>query len=171
MKNIISVCIFLLLGLNSFAQMSLKAFVDLIEWDATEAQFVYDFKSYVVPSEHEVWEGENSESNFSIKNIFVGNHEVQKSYIRVSREDKKLFRINLIMINNGKDANIAKEIIDTMISDFGKPLKTEEERSKFISRITKRLIWETYDYKIRLFYMDNPGAGQDLTISIEPYSI
>lgn len=170
MKAVISLCIFLAIGFNSFAQMSLKTFVCLIDWDATEAQFVYDFHTYIIPSEHEVWEEENSESNFSIKKILVGNHEVKKSYIRVSQKDKKLFRINLIMVDNGKDANIPKEIIDTMVNDFGQSLKIEEERSNFISLITTRMVWETYDYKIHLIYWNYLDNQQDLVISLEPYS-
>lgn len=159
-------------GVNSYAQMPLKTFVNAIDWDCTESQFVYTFRSYVEPSKHEFWKEENSESNFCLKNIFVGKYEVVKSYIRISRSDKKLFRINLIMILDGKDINEANEIMDLMVSDFGEPLKFEKEKSNYINQVTKRMQWETLDYKMMLScydFINRSGIQRvDLIISLEP---
>ena len=128
-------------SLSSIACMPIKEFVDSVKWDATESQFVYDFKSNVVPSKHEEWDFENSESNFSIVNICVDSIKVVKSYIRVSKKSKKIHRINLIMISSGENEQTSKNVIETVINDFGSPLKIEEERSRFVDGFKKKYYW------------------------------
>lgn len=151
--------------------LSIKEFVDSIDWNASESQFVFDFKLNINTSKHEEWDFENSESNFSIVNVCVDGVPVTKSYVRVSKKTKKLHRINLIMISQGDSEKSALDIIEAMTRDFGRPLKIEEERSRFIEGFTKTYYWESpdYDYKIELLYMVDPQNKQDIVIRLEPY--
>lgn len=151
--------------------LPLKEFVDSITWDANEAKFVYDFSSNVTPSSHEEWDFENSESNFSLTNVCVDNIKVEKSYVRVSKKTKKILRINLIFINQGNDEKTASAIIESVLHDFGKPLKIEEERSRFIEGFTKTYYWESpdYEYKVELIHMVDPNGKQDVIVNLEPY--
>lgn len=159
-------CIFCVINIS--AQITIKDFVEKIDWESTESKFVYDFYPFIEPSKHTIWENENTESNFKLKNIYIADVEVLNSYIRVNIRDKKLYRINLIMIDRGNDRNKPIELINALIKDFGEPNKREEERL-LSNLVTTELTWKTLDYKLSLYYMK--GEYNDLVVSIEPYEL
>ena len=172
MKKLIFTIISLLISLSSHAQMQLKDFINKIDWSSTESGFVYNFYHYLEPCEREIWTEENSESNFILKNILVEDFSIiNTSHVRVSQYTKKLYRLNLIFMENN-DMNIekAEKIIASLHKNFGEPIKKEVVRSQFIDNISTTMKWETYDYTMELYYNYSPNKGVTaLVVSLEPY--
>ena len=172
MKKLIFTIISLLISLSSHAQMQLKDFINKIDWSSTESGFVYNFYHYLEPCEREIWTEENSESNFILKNILVEDFSIINTWhVRVSQYTKKLYRLNLIFMENN-DMNIekAEKIIASLHKNFGEPIKKEVVRSQFIDNISTTMKWETYDYTMELYYNYSPNKGVTaLVVSLEPY--
>lgn len=168
MKRFALLFVIALFAFDSYAQMSLKELVDKVDWESSEAKFVYDFYFFVEPSKHIEWDKENSESNFKLKNIFLGDTEVLNSHIRVSIRTKKLNRINLIMLDECHDAKKAESLIHILYKEFGEPNKKEEEKSSYSNVVTTQLYWKTYKYSVAVYYSKSPTMGQNIVINLEP---
>lgn len=170
MKKLIGFILIVLEAINANAQITLNQFVEKIDWLTTEANFVYQFYHFVEPSNKAVWVSENTESNFHLKNIFIGNEEVLSSYsnVRVLSSSKELFRINLIMMLNEKDNEKAERMIKILYEEFGEPNNRYTESSDLIDCVTTSIEWIAYDSVIKLHYDNSSKTGILFAINIEP---
>lgn len=166
-KNIIIVLGIFALPLSSFSQttLSVKDLVSNINWEWTEAQFVYAFHPFIEPIEHDEWSAEKAD--FGLKNISIGDRIVESSVLRVSKSSNKLIRVGLNVIKEGKDIDEINKLISVLIRDFGEPTKKSEERSQVTNFITTEMYWETYDYTIRTHHW-NTIKSHLFSIAIEP---
>lgn len=116
------VIIFLLLvftSLVSFAQDNFKQVIDKINWKGTEADIVFLLHNYIEKSKHEEWDFENTESNYSFKNVTIAGFPVLKSFIRVDKDSKKLYRLNFIFLYDEADLTLYSKIEDYLHKQFG----------------------------------------------------
>lgn len=150
----------------AFSQTDFKTLVNSINWDGTESELIYKFHDIIESSKQEVWESENTESNFSFKNLEIAGFPVTKSYIRVNRNNKKLFRLNFIIFENETDLSLYPKIENSLIEDFGSPQKEDND-----------LLWISDNYKIESSFIDisnvlTPEVERyAYVVSIEPLSV
>lgn len=166
LNKFILFCFFILLPFQSL--FSKENFIDIIkevDWNCTEAEFVYKFHSIVDPINKEVWSRENSESNFCFKNIYIGEIPISnktKSYIRVNSQNKKIFRLNFIFLYGESDKNKYLYIENILKAELGEPTETH------IVKDSKTQIWIYDYYKIETLYMNITPEYYIYTIKAEP---
>lgn len=154
------IIVFLLFGILasiSFAQDNFKQIVEKIDWEGTESDVVYALRNNIEKSKHEEWEFENTESNYSLTNVTIASIPVVKSFIRVNRDNKKIYRINLVFLDEETNLNIYHRIENYLHRNFGtsRSLKwffdnyTMEASFLDLSDVTTKEI-EEYSYVISL---------------------
>lgn len=142
----------LLASANCYSQADFKQVVDKINWYGTEADIIYSLYDYVEKSKHYEWDFENTESNYCFKNITISDIPIANSYIRVDKNNKKIYRLNFIFLDNETDLNRYHKIENYLISNFGK---------------AENLVWLFDDYKMEASFIDMSNV---LTEEIEKYS-
>ncbi len=170
MKKIILICLSILYtNYIANAQTDFKYFLDNIDWQITETEFVKRFNKNVTIAELQVWDSENTESNYSIKNVTIGGYEINKSYIRVKRDSRQLYRINLLVLYDETDVNKYLHLKTQLINQLGEPIKFESKFSWM-----QENVWVYDDYKISATFMDfSSKSAQQIekytySISAEP---
>ena len=122
MKSTVFVTLLALFVFNaSYAQMELKELVESVDWHGTEQGFVNRLPANVVNDSKQVWEEEESESNYKLKDVTVCGRPLLKSYVRVNQTSKKLFRVNLILLDMETDPTIYQTLRGDLIEAFGTP--------------------------------------------------
>lgn len=155
-KRFIIVALFTVnFSLSAFSQADFKTLVNSINWSGTESELVEKFRNIVKASERAVWESENTESNYCFKDLKIAGIPLVKSYIRVNRDNKKLFRLNFILLYEETDLSLYTKIESSLIKDFGKPIKEDNN-----------LIWAFDNYQIISSFID---FSDILTPEIEKY--
>ena len=156
MKSKILFLICICLVNYTYAQTDFFTFVKNIDWQANESNFVYKFHSYVTPlSEQDVWEEEGTECNYSLKGISVNGIKIEESYLRVRRDNKQLFRIIFIALDNETDLSKKVKLEESLIKQLGTPIKTGND-----------LLWIYDKYKINATILDLSSV---VTNEIEKY--
>ena len=155
-KRTLSVFIIVNIGIIAFSQTNFKEFINSINWNETESEFVYKFHDILQNSKREVWESENSESNYCFKDLKIANIPIKKSYIRVNRNNKEIFRLNFIILDKETDLSLYSNIESSLIRDFGIPIKSQND-----------LIWTFEHYKMISTFFD---FSNRLTPEIEEYT-
>ena len=142
---------------NAYAQTDFKTILDSVDWQTNESNFVYKFHTYVTPlDEQDVWEDEGTESNYSLKGISVGGVKITDSYLRVKRDNKQLFRIIFIVLDNETDLSKYVKLEENLIKLLGAPIKTGGD-----------LLWIYDKYKVNATMIDLSSVT---TEEIEKYS-
>ena len=141
----------------TYAQTDFKTFLDSINWQTNESNFVYKFHAFVTPlDEQDVWEEEGTESNYSLKGISVGGIKIADSHLRVKRDNKQLFRIIFMVLDNEIDLSKYIKLEESLIKQLGTPIK-----------IGNDLLWIYDKYKINATLLDLSSVT---TNEIEKYS-
>lgn len=123
-RHVLSVLVALLAFNVAYAQIELKTLIKSVNWHGTEQAFASRVSLYVEEAKKEVWEDEGTESNYRFKNLTVCGTPVTKSYVRVKQRSKRLFRLNLIVLDD--ETNIA--VYENLRSSLAKSLGTPQKR-------------------------------------------
>lgn len=140
----------------SYAQMGVKELITTVDWHGTEESFIAKLPANIEKDKPEIWEIEKSESNYRLKNFSVCGHSISKSYIRVKQSDKKLFRVNLIVLDDETDITKYQNLNQSLIDLLGKPQKSN----------SKKNVWLFPKCKVEATFMD---VSNVLTEEIEKY--
>ena len=136
-------------------QTSLNEILKNINWPCTETALVKILQKNVTPTKQNIWESENTESNYCFKGVTIGGFLIAKSYIRIKQDSKELFRLNFIVLDDETDLTLYPKVENDLIKQFGSPIKTEEKS-----------IWTFDNYKIEAFFTDISNV---MTKEIEKY--
>lgn len=148
-----NICLLLIfISLSSYAQDNFKQVVEKVDWKGTETDIVYSLHNYIEKSKHEEWDFENTESNYSFKNISIAGLPVIKSFIRVDKDNKKLYRLNFVFLHEETDLTIYPKIEDYLQKHFG---------------ISDNLKWVFDDFIMEASFLDLSNV---MTKEIEEYS-
>ncbi len=159
---------------NSLGQIKLSEILNRINYPCRENAFAEEFKDYIETTTKDIWEHENTESNYRFKNISIGGLPIRNSYIRVKQDTKELFRLNLNVLPDETDLSLYHKVEDELIKQFGNPILMDnssiwiygnhkiETRFRDISNI-KTIEIEKYMYTIRVepiqtYYVDPEEA-------------
>lgn len=157
MKSKILFFICICLANYTYAQTDFVTLLNSIDWQTNESNFIYKFHKYVTPLEtQDVWEEEGTESNYSIKGVSVGGFKIEKSYLRVRRDNKQLFRIIFIVLDDETDLSKQVKLEEGLIKQLGAPIKIEND-----------LLWIYDKYKINATLLDLSSVT---TKEIEKYA-
>lgn len=146
--------IFLILSsifLSAYSQSDFKQIIEKVNWKGTEADMVNSLSKYIVKSDHSEWKYENTESNYSFKDVSILDIPVKQSYIRVKKEDKKIYRLNFIFLYNETDLSLYHKIEEYLIKNFG---------------TSDNLVWFFDNYKVEANFLDISDAR---TSKVENY--
>ena len=145
-----------------------KKFVSAINWQWTEAELITHLGYNAQRCKSDVWEDENSESNYKLDNITVCGIPIADSNIRVDKTTRKLYRMNLIVLDDAADLTLYPKIEKALIEELG------ESSKKNITEDRRDLIWQCDGYKIEATYWDLSDVTTKVVekysyiISIEP---
>ena len=145
-----------------------KKFVSAINWQWTEAELITHLGYKAQRCKSDVWEDENSESNYKLDNITVCGIPIADSNIRVDKTTRKLYRMNLIVLDDATDLTLYPKIEKALIEELG------ESSKKNITEDRRDLIWQCDGYKIEATYWDLSDVTTKVVekysyiISIEP---
>ena len=148
MKKIVLLSVFVSLFFNGYAQFSMKKLLDNIDWQATESMFVYNQHEYIEPTKKEVWDNEGTESNFRFKNASIANYPIETSYIRVLQKNKKLYRINFIVLDDETDMSHYTIVKNELIKLFGTPNSDVYDNTPSPIQYKNTTEWVMNNYKV-----------------------
>lgn len=151
----------------SNAQIGFKQLLDGIVWSGTEKQMLSKYGKYATKVSHEEWDDEGSCSDYTFRNVKLGGFIINQAPIRVEKETKKLYRVNFIVYEDSKNANLSKTVDRHLVALFGTPISTEDDEGiGVISTYHKE--WLTNKYKVRSNLFVFNGDTYLYTISVEP---
>ena len=166
MKKIIAL-LFVTLPLWAYTQISFKELIDGINWQGTENELVSKYHDNIQKTSHEEWADEESCSDYSFINVKLGDFIINQAPIRVDITSKSLFRVNFIVYEDSRDANLSASVDKQLIALLGAPIATEDDEGLgIISTYHKEWITNSYKVRSNLFVF---GSDTYLyTISVEP---
>lgn len=141
---------------SCFCQVELTNILSKIKWTPTETELVNVLKQNIEPTQQNIWDDENTESNYRFKNVIIEGVPLAKSYIRVNRDTKKLFRLNFIALHEETNLSLYKKIENGLIKKLGEPNKEED-----------KLIWVFDKYKVEGIFIDYSNV---MTKEVEEYA-
>lgn len=141
-----------LFPVSLYAQNDFKSILEKINWQGTEADIVYSLYDNLEKSKHEEWDFENTESNYRFKNITISNIPIVNSNIRVDKDNKRIYRINFIFLDNETDQTLYHKIEDYLKEHFG---------------ASDKLMWFFDNYMMEASFIDMSNV---MTKEIEKYS-
>ncbi len=144
----------------AFCQMEFKDIIKKINWPCTEQELVQKLGQNITPAKQEVWEFENTESNYRFNNVSVMGLPITNSFIRVNRDNKVLFRLNFNVLIDETDHTIYPQIDKYLEKLYGAPTIRIEDNAE------KKHIWAFEKYCIISSFMDISNV---LTTEIEKY--
>lgn len=156
MKHTLLALIALFASYASYAQVELKEFIKTADWHNTEKELITKFSANIEQTKKYVWEEEGVESNYMLKNVTICGYPISKSYIRVKQDNKLIFRVNLIVLDNETDISKYRDLKELLVKTLGGPYASEEESS----------VWLFDDCKVQATFMDMSNV---LTPEIEKY--
>lgn len=145
-----------------------KNFVTSIDWQWTEAELITHLGYKVKRCKRDEWKDENSESNYKLDNVTVCGIPVVGSNIRVDKTTRKLYRMNIFVLDDATDLTLSPKIEQSLVAELGQPTK------KNITNDRRDFIWECDGYVIEATYWDLSNASTEVVenysyiISIEP---
>lgn len=143
-------------------------FVTGINWQWTEAELVSHLGYKIQRCKKDEWQDENSESNYKLDGITVCGIPIADSNIRVDKHTRKLYRMNLIVLDDATDLSTYPKIENALVAQFGAPIQ------KNLTDDRRDFIWHCDGYKIEATYWDLSNASTEVVenysyiISIEP---
>lgn len=143
-------------------------FVTGINWQWTEAELVSHLVYKIQRCKKDEWQDENSESNYKLDGITVCGIPIADSNIRVDKHTRKLYRMNLIVLDDATDLSTYPKIENALVAQFGAPIQ------KNLTDDRRDCIWHCDGYKIEATYWDLSNASTEVIenysyiISIEP---
>lgn len=151
----------------SNAQIGFKQLLDGIAWQGTEKQLLGKYGKYMNKITHEEWIDEGTCSDYSFRNIKLGGFIINQAPIRVDKDTKELYRVNFIVFEDSKNANLSKTVDRQLVALFGTPICTEDDEGiGVISTYHKE--WVTNRYKVRSNLFVFNGDTYLYTVSVEP---
>jgi len=151
----------------SNAQIGFKQLLDGIDWNGTEKQLLAKYGKYTTKTTHEEWSDEGSCSDYSFRNVKLGGFVINQAPIRVDKETKELYRVNFIVYEDSKNANLSKIVDRQLVALFGTPISTEDDEGiGVISTYHKEWVANKYKVRSNLFVFN--GDTYLYTISVEP---
>ena len=172
MKIILSLLI-LLFSINSYAQNTLKDVLDKIDWHSTESRLVYALKDNIEPTERDVWEREETESNYKFVGISVAGYPIETSYVRVKQSTKEIFRLNFIVLNDESEISRYYAVKDDLVKQFGAPTFDLYEEKPDPVLNENKTIWLTDNYKVKATQLDLSNVSTKVlkyayAVNVEP---
>ena len=146
----------------------LKKFVSAIDWQWTESELITHLEYRAKRCKKDEWKDENSESNYKLDGITVCGIPVADSNIRVDKTTRKLYRMNLIVLDDATDLTLYPKIEKALTTEFGEPT------TQNITEDRRDLIWQCNGYVIEATYWDLSDVTTKVVekyvyiISIEP---
>lgn len=137
-----------------------KSLIAPVNWHWTESQFVKALGNKVVKDKREEWDSENSESNYCFNNVTVCGIPLAQSYIRVSQDTKRLFRVNFIVLDDETDLSLYPKIDSKLIQEFGKPQFSEKTKN------SSSMTWVFDEFVMEAQFYDYSNA---MTEEVEKY--
>lgn len=149
--------------------LDFKNLISGINWQWTEQELINYLGYKVRRDKKEVWEEENSVSNYCFDGVTVCGIPLYNSYIRVNKYTQKIYRINFNVLIDATDLTAYPKIDKALIDQFGTPTEQTQNDLRMSSTI-----WEFEDYTIKAIRMDLSNVLTEevekygYTISIEP---
>ena len=144
-------------------------FVTGINWQWTEAELVSHLGYKIQRCKKDEWQDENSESNYKLDGITVCGIPIADSNIRVDKHTRKLYRMNLIVLDDATDLSTYPKIENALVAQFGAPIQ------KNLTDDRRDFIWHCDGYKIEATYWDLSNSTTKVVenyvyiVSIEPH--
>ena len=175
-KFFIVISIILCINENVEAQEVFNGIFSKINWHGTESELVTSLSDIVVKSpKQSKWDNEHSESNYSFRELGFGKLSIKQSYIRVSQDTKKIFRLNFILLDDATELISYNEAKIELIKEFGAPTFEVFSNNMNCTIFENTTTWMHDDYKIEAIQIDTSNRytkamGYIYALSVEPIS-
>lgn len=153
--------------INSVAQDSLFIFLSKIKWNCKESDLLKDYSKIIKPREHSYIEYSNTQIDWGIDNIKLGNYVLSASF-KFDTTNKKLksilFNLPEEILQKEEPEILSKNIENLISSKYGKPSLKKDDINN-ISKDFKR-IWYLDDITIEVFHFTT-NKSQFLGLSVD----
>ena len=161
--------IFGLVSFNSIsAQTNFFILLKQINLNCTESDFAYKMHKYIEPCAKTEWEEENTECNFKFKDVSVVGQDIINSNIRVNRQTKKLYRLNLIVNDNVTDTLSYHYIRTFLDNQYGSNTIERRQYSNILNTTDIFSTWLNDSNLITLTRFEFKSRSYSTIISVEP---
>ena len=162
----------LVLSVISFNTMSAQTdffkLLKKIDFSGTESEFVYNMHEYIEHCTKSEWDAENTECNYKFKDVTVAGHNIVDSNIRVNRQSKKLYRLNLIVNLDVKDTLCYHHLRTFLDKEFGSNPIELRDYSSILNKTDIFLTWFNDNSLITLTRFEFKNQTYSTVISLEP---
>ena len=145
-----------------------KNLISAINWQWTEAELITHLGYNVKRCKKEEWGDEYSECNYKLDNVTVCGIPIANSNIRVNKRTRKLYRMNLLVLDDATDLTLYPKIEKALTVELGEPTTQNFKEDKRV------LVWRYDNCIIEAKYWDLSDVTTKAvekyiyTISIEP---
>lgn len=157
-KTLFLSSLMLCLSISLSAQTDFLQFINSVDWNSTESDFVQKYSSQIKPRNHYYNDYDKTKTDYEVVGIVLNDKECTASVFvdSVSLKLESLF-FNFGMVEKSKNAlndaiNFSKEMDNRLIPLFGEPDQHEDELdSKYINSLGRA--WYKDNYTVEVLHM------------------
>ena len=139
-----------LISLGTYSQITLKSFLDLVDWSKTETEFIEQWSDNVIKVEHFHNTSGKWTKDYEVSNILFGETTISM-IVGVSDDTHSLYMLKAVLpvdADNMKSLENAERILANI---YGKPDIVEDNLNSTVIQ-TKEQRWYRGNYELELYF-------------------
>lgn len=162
-----------------FAQINFKSFVDSVNWDLSEQEFLSKYASELQPRRHYYSDYDKSYTDYEVAGILLGNYECSAS-VFIDSISKKIHSLSFYFGNLTKQVeavDLSEKMDSILYPLFGEPDKIKNDLdNKYVKDLDRTWYKENYIVEVQHMIFDDshiysltvkgvPNKGNDFRVA------